>query len=167
MLCKDRLLHLCMQQNLNLWNWSGFSWKCLVSLTNTLRDMLRVHYTTQASYFHTLCPVASHLSFFSKGHSESSSREHVWRSCQKSSHAMHPLASPFGTQNNVIFLCCCSKLLMQHSVAALWNTEAMPGNAQHIFFFFFKPVGWRQNKDNKAHCKNALHFLFWLFEMEN
>lgn len=151
MLCKDRLLHLCMQQNLNLWNWSGFSWKCLVSLTNTLRDMLRVHYTTQASYFHTLCPVASHLSFFSKGHSESSSRAHVWRSCQKSSHAIRPLAGPFGCLNDVKFLCCFSKQLMQHS-------EAMPGNAQHIFLNLWVEDKKKNTKTTKQ--TDALHLCF-------
>uniref|UniRef100_A0A9J7X4N8 Epidermal growth factor receptor pathway substrate 15-like 1a n=1 Tax=Cyprinus carpio carpio TaxID=630221 RepID=A0A9J7X4N8_CYPCA len=37
-----------------------------------------------------------------------------------------PFACPFGCLNDVKFLCCFSKQLMQHS-------EVMPGNAQHIF----------------------------------
>lgn len=140
---------------LNLWNWSGISWKCL-------EDRLRVHYTTAGWNFHTSCPVVTLLSsFFWRP-----LREQFKRACVKKPSKEFPCNTsahrPFGCPNYVKFLCSFSKQLMQHSAAALLN------DARKCSPHFFLTCGLKQKKKERKQSNLTLVFVLKLiFHFKN
>lgn len=108
-----------------------------------------LHNSSKVTLSH-LVPSGDTCVFFSKGHSDSSVREHVWRSCQKSSHAIRPLAGPFGCLNDVKFLCCFSKWLMQPSGCSIVEHWGDARKCSTRFFFSNLWVEGKNNKDNKV-----------------